>query len=261
MGHRISRYMFFLFALLSASSFRSPSELGTEPNADPTLTITFVATSKTQYTATFSLAEAPTEKTIPVVFKAGTAKSTISVEFTGTATSAEKVIEIVDTATDGKLVKGTSYTIEATGYTCSKATFTPEDLHKLTISSKLTPDEEGKKDGAKDTIALTILNGLLPKDFKSGDTEKLKLTTVTKSNKEYILDHTADKALWLHDTGMILVSYVFNTCNIKAGTDVTATLEINDLLKWENQAFKYAEGAKSVASVAAALFAVLVLVF
>ncbi|KAK2941984.1 putative Vacuolar-processing enzyme [Blattamonas nauphoetae] len=167
---------------------------------------------KTQYTATFSLAEAPTEKTIPVVFTAGTVKSTVSVDFAAAATSATKVIEIVDTATDGRLVKGTAYIIISTGYTCNKATFTPEDLHKLTISSKRNVEGD-KPDGAKDTIALTILNGLRIEQ------------------------------------------------RIPAGTDVTATLEINDQLKWENQAFKYAEGAKSVASVAAALFAVLVLVF
>ncbi|KAK2955632.1 hypothetical protein BLNAU_9491 [Blattamonas nauphoetae] len=231
------------------------------PATTPTLTIAFEATSKTQYTATFSLKTAPGAVTIPVVFTAGTAKSTINVEFAAAATSATKVIDIVDAAADGKLVKETAYTITSEGYTCDVGTFTPGDLTKLTIASKLTPAEEGKKDGAKDKIALTIENDLLPATLPEAGKQELKLTTVAAtSNAEYVLNKS-DKITLTHSKGKIVVDYLFNDCKVAAGTDLTADLTINDDLKFTAQAFKYAEGAKSVASVVAALFAVLALVF
>ncbi|KAK2949830.1 hypothetical protein BLNAU_15225 [Blattamonas nauphoetae] len=267
--------MFFLFALLSASSFRSPNELGADPtaaavstvdvktsNADTPLTIAFRATSKTQYTATFRLGSASTPGvTIPVVFTAADHKSTVSVTFADGSTSATKVIDIVDVADDGKLAKKTAYTITADGYSCSLNTFTPRDNTIITGFSSLS--HFGKKpDGAKDSVTLTLVNDLLPAELPAGAKNTLKLVAEAPNKKttEHVLDKS-DKVEWEPHAGMLHVEYLFNDCKIKANSNVQATLVITPDLSWANQTIKYEAGAKSVASVVAALFSVLALVF
>ncbi|KAK2952924.1 hypothetical protein BLNAU_12100 [Blattamonas nauphoetae] len=80
--------MVFIFALLSASNFSTPSN-------DEPLTITFVPKGKTQYTATFSIAaveEYPVE--LPVVFTAEDETSTVNVRIKVGTTSVSTDIDI-----------------------------------------------------------------------------------------------------------------------------------------------------------------------
>ncbi|KAK2942241.1 hypothetical protein BLNAU_22848 [Blattamonas nauphoetae] len=233
----------------------------TDPT-DPEITILLAPKTKTSYDLTVTVGTAVgAEETIDITFKAGDVEIKPLVKIPADAKTVTVAIPIAAAAADNTLVIGTEYTITVVGYTPSQPKFTPADLNKLAIASKLTPAEEGKKDGAKDKIALTIENGLLPAALPEGGKQELKLTTVAAtSNAEYVLDKS-DKITWTHSAGKIVVDYLFNDCKVAAGTDLTADLTINDDLKFAAQAFKYEEGAKSVASVVAALFAVLALVF
>ncbi|KAK2948613.1 hypothetical protein BLNAU_16432 [Blattamonas nauphoetae] len=164
------------------------------------------------------------------------------------------------------LVYGEEYTITCAGFYIKGSPITIEDYTKLTITPKL--DKAGEKaDGAKDHVSLTFVNGLLPAEVaKETPKQNLKLTTVEKpaSNEDFVLNK-AEGIEWTHTKGQLVVKYIYDVAKMNkypAGSDVKlkATLEVDDL-KWENVEFAYTEGAKSVASVVAALFAVLALVF
>ncbi|KAK2956315.1 hypothetical protein BLNAU_8682 [Blattamonas nauphoetae] len=229
----------------------------------PTLTISFAATSKTEYTGTFSLETAPGAGDKSVLFKNGESTVTIPVTFAADAKSATKVIAIVGTAEAGKLVKDLKYTIEYAGHICDVAEFTPADNSILTGSTKQAePEADKKKDGAVDKITLTLVNALLPATLPTDAKNTLKLTATdpAASNAEYTLDK-GEKFEWKPSAGSLDVVYLFNDCKIKAKSTVKATLAITDALTFTDQAITYEEGAKSVASVVAALFAVLALVF
>ncbi|KAK2950287.1 hypothetical protein BLNAU_14779 [Blattamonas nauphoetae] len=231
----------------------------------PILTVAFQATTKSKYTATFSIAKADdaADTDLSVVFTAGKSEVTIEATIEKKTKSVTVEIEIVAEAAAGKLVKETEYTIECEGYICEVGTFTPADNSKLTGSTKQAePEADKKKDGAVDKITLTLVNALLPATLPTDAKNTLKLTATdpAASNAEYTLDK-GEKFEWKPSAGSLDVVYLFNDCKIKAKSTVTATLAITDALTFADQAITYDAGAKSVASVVAALFAVLALVF
>ncbi|KAK2954533.1 hypothetical protein BLNAU_10553 [Blattamonas nauphoetae] len=231
----------------------------------PILTVAFQATTKSKYTATFSIAKADdaADTDLSVVFTAGKSEVTIEATIEKKTKSVTVEIEIVAEAAAGKLVKETEYTIECEGYICEVGTFTPADNSKLTGSTKQAEPAEGKKaDGAVDKITLTLVNALLPATLPTDAKNTLKLTATdpAASNADYTLDK-GEKFEWKPSAGSLDVVYLFNDCKIKAKSTVTATLAITDALTFTDQAITYDAGAKSVASVVAALIAVLALVF
>ncbi|KAK2945962.1 hypothetical protein BLNAU_19106 [Blattamonas nauphoetae] len=230
----------------------------------PALTVTLKAISKTKYSLKCEVpANVEEETTIPIKFTAGTTVLAPEVKIAAASKSKEVEIEVVTTAADGKFLAGTEYTISCEEYTPSQTTFKPLDNSILTGSSKLAPPAEGKKaDGAVDKVTLTLVNALLPATLPDGAKNTLKLAAEAPaaSNTDYTLDKS-EKFVWTPADGSLAVEYLFNDCKIAKGSTVKATLAITDDLTFTEQAITYAEGAKSVASVVAALFAVLALVF
>ncbi|KAK2950379.1 hypothetical protein BLNAU_14714 [Blattamonas nauphoetae] len=230
----------------------------------PALTVTLKAISKTKYSLKCEVAEnVVAETTIPIKFTAGDKTIAPEVKIAAAAKSAEVELEVVTTAADGKFLAGTEYTIACDGYTPSVTTFKPLDNSILTGSTKLAPPAEGKKaDGAVDKVTLTLVNALLPATLPEGAKNTLKLAAEApaKSNTDYTLDK-GEKFVWTPADGSLAVEYLFNDCKIAKDSTVKATLVITDDLTFTEQAITYAEGAKSVASVVTALFAVLALVF
>ncbi|KAK2962983.1 hypothetical protein BLNAU_2006 [Blattamonas nauphoetae] len=92
-----------------------------------------------------------------------------------------------------------------------------------------------KRDVTKGHLALTIENGILPAALPECGKQEFKLTTVAATSNTDFVNQVASQ------------------------TDPTADLEITDGGRFTVQAFKDAEGAKSISSVVAALVLVLAL--
>ncbi|KAK2954986.1 hypothetical protein BLNAU_10126 [Blattamonas nauphoetae] len=122
---------------------------------------------------------------------------------------------------------------------------TKAGIKKATAVPRLTYVEDDKRDVTKEHLALTIENGILPAALPECGKQEFKLTTVAAtSNTEFVNQGYIFK--WTHFAGTI-------------DTDPTADLEITDGGRFTVQAFKDAEGAKSISSVVAALVLVLAL--
>ncbi|KAK2951393.1 hypothetical protein BLNAU_13673 [Blattamonas nauphoetae] len=241
---------------------------------DPLVTFSVTPKTVTSLTITATLEEkADAAKDVTVTFTPKTKDGKkVEKKFTiaKDATSVSVDFPLAAAEADNTLVYGEEYTLTAAAADKVRIAGSPitiEDYTKLTITPKLTPAEDGKKDGAKDHVSLTFVNGLLPAEVaKENPKQNLKLSTVEKttSNEDFTLNK-AEGIEWTHTKGQLVVKYIYDVAKMNkypAGSDVKlkATLEV-DALKWENVEFAYTEGAKSVASVVAALFAVLALVF
>ncbi|KAK2955025.1 hypothetical protein BLNAU_9956 [Blattamonas nauphoetae] len=173
-------------------------------------------------------------------------------------------LTVVTTAADGMFLAGTEYIITCVELPPSETTLTPADNSKLTGESSLAKEGE-KEDGAKDKVTVTLRNALLPAEagLPENYTQKLTLKDTAApatANDERILDKS-ETFKWTHAAGSVAVEYLFKDCPIKKGSTVTATLVISPDLTFTDQPITYAAGAKSVASVVAALFAVISFVF
>ncbi|KAK2955235.1 hypothetical protein BLNAU_9787 [Blattamonas nauphoetae] len=200
---------------------------------------------------------------IPITFTAGDVTISPTIKIAKDSKAQTVDLDIVTAAAEGKFLAGTAYTISCEGYTPSETTFTPADNSKLTGESALVKAGE-KEDGAKDKVTVTLRNALLPAEagLPEGYTQKLSLfhDIKVKANREHTLDKS-DKFKWTHAAGSVAVEYLFNDCQIGKGSTVNATLVISPDLTFTDQPITYAAGAKSVASVVAALFAVISFVF
>ncbi|KAK2955411.1 hypothetical protein BLNAU_9639 [Blattamonas nauphoetae] len=114
---------------------------------------------------------------------------------------------------------------------------TKAGIKKATAVPRLTFVEDDKRDVTKGHLALTSENGILPAALPECGKQDFKLTTVAATSNTEFVNHVASQ------------------------TDLTADLEITDGGRFTVQAFKDAEGAKSISSVVAALVLVLALVF
>ncbi|KAK2947924.1 hypothetical protein BLNAU_17151 [Blattamonas nauphoetae] len=113
---------------------------------------------------------------------------------------------------------------------------TKAGIKKATAVPRLTYVEDDKRDVTKGHLALTIENGILPAALPECGKQEFKLTTVAATSNTEFVNQVASQ------------------------TDPTADLEITDGGRFTVQAFKDAEGAKSISSVVAALVLVLALV-
>ncbi|KAK2955033.1 hypothetical protein BLNAU_9964 [Blattamonas nauphoetae] len=223
----------------------------------PALTVTLTATTKTKYSLKCAVATAVTEEdglAIPIKFTAGDKSISPTVKIAKGATAQTVDLTIVTTAAEGKFLAGTAYTITCEGYTPSETTFTPADNSKLTGESALAKEGE-KEDGAKDKVT----EADLPENY----TQKLTLKDTAApatANDERILDKS-ETFKWTHAAGSVAVEYLFKDCPIMKGSTVNATLVISPDLTFTDQPITYAAGAKSVASVVAALIAIISFVF
>ncbi|KAK2944488.1 hypothetical protein BLNAU_20585 [Blattamonas nauphoetae] len=200
---------------------------------------------------------------IPITLTAG--KTVISPDVTfPSGTKTQKVeLDVVTVAADNKHLAGTKYTISCKGYYHDYGDFVPEDNSVMIGNSTLNQIGD-VGDGAVDQIELLFINTLFPKeaDLPEGYTQKLTLKATSKETgtKEHILDRS-EKFSWVHSDRSVYVTFVFKDCPIKANSTVTASLEISDILHFMEQPMTYAQSAKSVAAVVAALFAVIAFVF
>ncbi|KAK2954038.1 hypothetical protein BLNAU_11001 [Blattamonas nauphoetae] len=112
---------------------------------------------------------------------------------------------------------------------------TKAGIKKATAVPRLTYVEDDKRDVTKGHLALTIENGILPAALPECGKQEFKLTTVAATSNTDFVNQVASQ------------------------TDPTADLEITDGGRFTVQAFKDAEGAKSISSVVAALVLVLAL--
>ncbi|KAK2959711.1 hypothetical protein BLNAU_5200 [Blattamonas nauphoetae] len=231
----------------------------------PPLTMSYVVPTKDTYYLTFTLDE-PSLYGYSFDITFSSKQNNVTVEgnvspYSDSYTITLSIVDKVENSHDLEI--GTTYTITAEGFHVSPSTITPADNYVLIGSSKLTPAEEGKKpDGAKDKVTLTLVNELFTASLPEDASKHLMLHEGKRT--EVVADHTldeSDKFKWTPAAGSLAVEYVFNDCPIKAGSTVRATLEMTGEIKFENQDIEYAEGVKSVASVAAALLAVLAFVF
>ncbi|KAK2954355.1 hypothetical protein BLNAU_10687 [Blattamonas nauphoetae] len=229
-----------------------------------TLTIDFIVTGKSSYTVNFSVEPISYEpRECNVVFKNKDRLFNLNFEFPAGETKFTKFIEIGGEDDDKKLCRGITYTITANDLTCIPDTFTPADNTVVTGFSKLTYFDKTKPDGTRDKVKLTFENGLIPARKPADLKNSVTLESTAPKKKEpkvYILDDS-DKYTWTRDTGVLTVEYLFKDCDIKAGSKVTAVLCAYLDECFMHQPIDYAEGANGVASVIAAVFAVLALVF
>ncbi|KAK2954244.1 hypothetical protein BLNAU_10743 [Blattamonas nauphoetae] len=270
--YKVTSYQYNAEAAITTTTNLPKEEIEiTKP--DPLVTFSVVPKTITSLTIKATLEEkAGAAKDVTVTFtpktkdgKVVTKKFTMAKD--ATETTADFPLAAAEAA--DTLVYGEEYTLtldDASKFRIAGSPITIEDYTKLTITPKL--EKEGEKgDGAKDKVSLTFVNSLLPKEVaKENPKQNLKLTTVekTSSNEDFTLNK-AEGIEWTHTAGQLVVKYIYDVAKMNkypAGDDVKlkATLEVDDL-KWEGVEFVYKEGAKTVASVVAALFAVLALVF
>ncbi|KAK2948099.1 hypothetical protein BLNAU_16972 [Blattamonas nauphoetae] len=116
----------------------------------------------------------------------------------------------------------------------------------------------GIKKATAGHLALTIENGILPAALPECGKQEFKLTTVAAtSNTEFVNQGYIFK--WTHFAGTIDVDFIFNDRKLLLRPIPPPTSEITDGGRFTIQAFKDAEGAKSISSVVAALVLVLAL--
>ncbi|KAK2959718.1 hypothetical protein BLNAU_5207 [Blattamonas nauphoetae] len=226
--------------------------------------LTYVVTKMMEYTFTFTSSKPTGDyNDVVITFRNGDCISSAVGKMDAINGSFSDYFSVSDTPQcGGGLEIGTTYTIASEEFRCHSSTFTPVDNRILTGFSKLTPAEDGKKDGTKDKIVLTLTNALLPAELPEDSANYLMLYEAHASRG--MIDHElskGEKFKWTPAAGSLAVEYVFNDCPIKAGSTVRVELNITEEISYAEQFIEYAEGAKSVALVVAALFAVLALVF
>ncbi|KAK2942015.1 hypothetical protein BLNAU_23080 [Blattamonas nauphoetae] len=239
----------------------APKVTFTLPTAEKTLALVYTEASATTYTvaATFGdeqkadvvVTFTPAEGTaVPVTFaftdatKGKTASATLTVGAEGSAT----VFKI-----------GTKYTAALADYTVTGKDFTPANPLTTVYASLLTPVDPEKKDGAKDKVSMTCTNGIIKASLVEGETKTQTLVVKEGESAAITLTQTADKINFTITAGQCVVDYLYNDAKIAKGKTGTAklTLGATEFLEG-NLTF---DGSKSVASIIAALLAVLAIVF
>ncbi|KAK2947731.1 hypothetical protein BLNAU_17331 [Blattamonas nauphoetae] len=155
---------------------------------------------------------------------------------------------------------GTEYTATVTPFTIlSGKKWTPTSPLVTTYESLLTPVDPDNKDGAKDPITVTCTNGMIKPTLIEGENKTQTLVLTADDAKPATLSQTTDKITFNITDGQCVVSYVFNDAKIEKGTVGKAQLTLGETSFLEG-ALTF-DGSKSVASIVAALLAVLALVF
>ncbi|KAK2944539.1 hypothetical protein BLNAU_20545 [Blattamonas nauphoetae] len=217
----------------SATTYTVAATFGDEQTAD--VTVTFTPAEGTAVPVTFAFTEAT---------KGKTASATLTVGAEGSAT----VFKI-----------GTKYTATLADYTVTGKDFTPANPLTTVYASKLTPVDEEKKDGAKDKVSMTCTNGMIKAALIEGDTKTQTLVVKEGESDAITITQSENKINFTITAGQCVVDYLYNDAKIAKGKTGTAKLTLGTTEFLEG-AVTF-DGSKSVASIIAALLAVLAIVF
>ncbi|KAK2953397.1 hypothetical protein BLNAU_11683 [Blattamonas nauphoetae] len=220
-------------------------------------------TTITTFTIGFAFSTNQSED-VKIVFNPATTTEKaveITIPFTwetrGNVSSA--VVTVGETGSTTVFKIGEKYTTSFGDYRLNGEEWTVAEPLSTTYASKLTPVDEEKKDGAKDPITVTCTNGMIKKALIEGDNTTQILVLTDADAKETKLSQVENKINFTITDGQCVVSYVFNDAPIKKDTVGKAQLNLGTTAFLEG-ALTF-DGSKSVASIVAALLAVLALVF
>ncbi|KAK2956446.1 hypothetical protein BLNAU_8500 [Blattamonas nauphoetae] len=242
----------------------TPADTDAVTFAYPTLALEYTAASASTYTvkATF---EVDQEADVVATFKpTTTTEKDVPVTFAFTAATKGKVATaIVKVGAEGsaEIFKiGEKYTASFTGkYTLTGKEWTPANPLTTTYTSLLTPIDPDKKDGAKDPITVTCVNGMIKGALIEGDNKTRTLVLTEGTSTPINLAYVENKVNFTITDGQCVVSYVFNDAKIEKGKTGKAQLNLGTTAFLEGDLTF--DGSKSVASIIAALLAVLAIVF
>ncbi|KAK2951599.1 hypothetical protein BLNAU_13483 [Blattamonas nauphoetae] len=229
----------------------------------PTLALTYEAATGTTYTLTATFTDdqtgdktvtfnptTTTEKAVEVILAFGTTGSK-----TATAT-----LTVGEAGSTTVFKIGEKYKAAAvTGYRTTGDEWTPANPLTTTYASKLEPIDEEKKDGAKDPIKVTCTNAMIKGALIEGDNKTRTLVLTEGTSTPITLAYVENKVNFTITDGQCVVSYVFNDAKIEKGKTGKAQLNLGTTAFLEGDLTF--DGSKSVASIIAALLAVLALVF
>ncbi|KAK2942858.1 hypothetical protein BLNAU_22219 [Blattamonas nauphoetae] len=257
------------YALTSASvsgATYTPAETDAVTFTVPPKTLALVYTEATA--TTYTVAATFSEEHAAAVVVVFTPKATdgtaveVSLPFATASATSTATLTIGAEGSASVFKIGEEYTVTLktlTGYTITPAKWTPANPLTTVYASKLTPVDEEKKDGAKDKVSMTCTNGMIKAALVEGDTKTQTLVVKEGESDAITLTQTADKINFTITAGQCVVDYLYNDAKIAKGKTGTAKLTLGTTEFLEGSLTF--DGSKSVASIIAALLAVLAIVF